>query len=95
MGSSIDVTQKLFPIGDQIYDTKVVFYAGYFVSVVNLQKRLRKPEIRDGSKRSTTQHNDKLRSKGFIERRLAKRVKKGKTFFVKKASDPELTGISV
>jgi len=73
--------------------TKVVFYQGFLVASVNHSIALKKPDIKDGSKRSTTQHNDKLRQRGFAEKRLAKKEKDGKTFFVKRPSDEELEEI--
>jgi len=88
-----EVTQETFPRSEQIFETKVVFYQDHFIAEVNIQNQLRKSEVRDGSKRSSTQHNDKLRNMAFNERRLAKKVKYGRTFWVKKATEMEIKRI--
>jgi hypothetical protein len=93
METSLDVTELIFPVESQLFLTKVGLYQGFLVASVNHSIALKKPDIKDGSKRSTTQHNDKLRQRGFAEKRLAKKEKDGKTFFARRPSDEELEEI--
>lgn len=84
-----DVTEAVFPVSDQLFETHVVLYGTHLIASVNPCKSLRSAAITNGSKRPSTQHNDMLRHLGFSERRLSKKEKDGMTYYSKLLSEAE------